>query len=128
MSEDEFGQFVSYVLGQEFEYKTSSNEMMLDLKVVIEESEFWDDVDEEFQALDAKLQRGKEDDLKKFEEEIRLVLENEIVGRYYYSKGRIRAFMKSDPEVIKAIEILNNSEYYNSVLMGTCEDCLVKKG
>ncbi|MBT6978537.1 MAG: S41 family peptidase [Flavobacteriales bacterium] len=128
LSEDEFGQFVSYVLGQEFEYKTSSNEMMLDLKVVIEESEFWDDVDEEFQALDAKLQRGKEDDLKKFEEEIRLVLENEIVGRYYYSKGRIRAFMKSDPEVIKAIEILNNSEYYNSVLMGTCEDCLVKKG
>mgnify|MGYP003683877643 FL=1 len=66
--------------------------------------------------------------MQKFEPEIRLMLENEIIGRYYYAKGRIRAYLSEDPKIAKAIEVLNNKSYYDSVLDGTCTDCLVKKG
>ena len=102
--------------------------MMKELREMIEEDEFMEDVSEEFKALSAKLERDKREDLFKFREEIEVILENEIASRYYYSRGRIRAFMSHDPEIIKALEVLNNKSYYDSVIDGTCEGCLTKKG
>jgi carboxyl-terminal processing protease len=128
LSDTEFGQFVDFALTHDFEYKTGSTEMMKELREMIEEDEFMEDVAPEFAALSQKLERDKREDLFKFREEIQVILENEIASRYYYSRGRIRAFMSHDPEVQKAIDVLNNKTYYDSVLQGTCEDCLTKKG
>jgi carboxyl-terminal processing protease len=124
----QFNDFKSFVMGHEFEYKTSSTEMMKELKSVVEDDEFWTEVASEYEALAVKLERDKGTDMQKFEPEIRLMLENEIIGRYYYAKGRIRAYLSEDPKIAKAIEVLNNKSYYDSVLDGTCTDCLVKKG
>lgn len=128
LTDEEYGRFVDFALMHHFEYKTGSTEMMKELRTMIEEDEFMDDVSNEFAALSAKLERDKRGDLYKFRDEIQVILENEITSRYYYSRGRIRAFMSHDPEVQKAVEVLNNKTYYNSVLDGTCEGCITKKG
>lgn len=128
LSDEEFDAFVSFALSRDFEYKTSSLEMMKELQEVIQEDEFWEEVKDEYGSLSAKLERDKRSDMYKFRPEIQVILENEIVGRYYFSKGRIRAYMKHDPEVLKAVEALSNKEYYTSVLDGTCQECPTKKG
>ena len=128
LSDSEFESFVEFALTHDFQYKTGSTEMMKELREMIEEDEFMEDVSEEFKALSAKLERDKREDLFKFREEIEMILENEIASRYYYSRGRIRAFMLHDPEITKALEVLNNKSYYDSVIDGTCEGCLTKKG
>lgn len=128
LTDEEYGRFVDFALMHHFEYKTGSTEMMKELRTMIEEDEFMDDVSNEFAALSAKLERDKRGDLYKFRDEIQVILENEITSRYYYSRGRIRAFMSHDPEAQKAAEVLNNKTYYNSVLDGTCEGCITKKG
>lgn len=128
LSTSQYQEFIDFVLSHEFEYRTSSTEMMKELKTVVEEDEFWTEVSAEYEALAKKLERDKAGDLKKFEPEIRLMLENEIVGRFYYMKGRMRALLDEDPEIEKAIEVLNNKTYYSSVLDGTCTDCQIKKG
>ena len=40
------------------------------------------------------------------------MLEDEIVSRYYYQKGAIRASLKEDKGLQKAIEIVNNNDIY----------------
>ncbi|NQV54114.1 MAG: S41 family peptidase [Flavobacteriales bacterium] len=128
LTDEEFEAFVGYALSKDFEYRTSSTEMMKELQEVIEEDEFWEEVKGEYEHLSAKLERDKRSDMFKFRHEIQIILENEIVGRYYFSKGRVRAYMKYDPEVLKALETLRNKEFYTSVLEGTCAECLTKKG
>ena len=128
LSDAEYQSFIDYAMSKEFEYRTSSSEKMEELKEVVQEDEFWNEVESEFTSLAQKLERNKEEDMIKFKREISLMLENEIVGRYYYSRGRIRAYLAYDPEVKKAIEVLNNKTLYTSVLNGTCAECLVKKG
>lgn len=128
LTDAEFEAFIIYALSKDFEYRTSSTEMMKELQEVIEEDAFWEEVKDEYVHLSAKLERDKRSDMFKFRDEIQIILENEIVGRYYFSKGRVRAYMKYDPEVLKAIETLHNKEFYTSVLDGTCEECLTKKG
>lgn len=128
LTEEEYADFKTFALGHDFEYRTPSTEMMKELKTVVEEDGFFDEAKAEYEVLAARLSRNKEADLGKFQREISLMLENEIIGRYYYSKGRIRAYLSYDPEVKKAIEVLNNKTFYTSVLDGTCTECLIKKG
>ena len=52
----------------------------------------------------------------KYKPEIEKLLEQEIVSRYTYEKGKIANSLKDDTEVKKAIEILSDSVVYKSML------------
>jgi carboxyl-terminal processing protease len=43
-------------------------------------------------------------------------LQDEIITRYYFSKGRLQNQLKEDEEVEEAIQVLNDSEKYNKLL------------
>ena len=64
----------------------------------------------------AKVVPSKERDLEKFKDEIKQLLENEIVSRYYHQKGRAMHNFNDDPFVAKAIEVLKNQDEYNTIL------------
>ena len=52
-------------------------------------------------------------DLEKHEEEIKFILENEIVSRRHFQKGRVEASLVNDPYIKKAETILTeNSKYF----------------
>ncbi len=127
LSDAEYNAFIDYVLTHDLEYKTSSTEMMKKLEEVIKGDEFWEEVDSEYAALKTKLERNVKNDMEKFKPEIKLFLETEIIGRYYYSQGQTEAYLAHDQDVKKALEVLNNKSMYASVLDGTCETCLNKK-
>ena len=43
----------------------------------------------------------------------------EIITRYYFQKGKIKAALQNDPEIREAIGLLENKNQYYSVLKGT---------
>ena len=46
------------------------------------------------------------------------MLKSELVGRYYSQTGRAKAMLGSDPDVLKALEVINGPAY-KDVLAGT---------
>ena len=40
------------------------------------------------------------------------------LGRYFYEEGSIAWTIKTDEQVLKAVDILNKSQDYNSILQG----------
>ena len=62
------------------------------------------------------MELNKEDDLKNSKGDIKEILTGEIMSRYYYQKGRLKAGLNFDIELDKAIEILQNKEQYNKIL------------
>jgi carboxyl-terminal processing protease len=52
-------------------------------------------------------------------EEIKSLLRDEIMTRYYYQKGRVEASLAADPDIIKAKEIIDNQSVYTGILQGT---------
>ena len=55
-------------------------------------------------------------DLKKHDKEIKFFLENEIISRKHFQKGRMEASIKEDPYVKQAIDVLKNATKYNQIL------------
>ena len=86
------------------------------MKNLFLEEGFYENSKEEYEALLAKVVPSKERDLDKFEKEIKSFLENEIVSRYYFQKGRAINSFNSDKVFEKGVEILKNKDEYNSIL------------
>jgi carboxyl-terminal processing protease len=87
-----------------------------DFKETAEKEDYWGAVKDQFIALQGQMMHDKQKDLIKNRDQVKGLLEEEIASRYYYQNGRLEASLKDDPEVIKAIEVLNNQEeYYKSL-------------
>ena len=74
---------------------------------------------EEFKALEAKLAPDLDRDLELFKEEIKDLIANEIVKRYYYKKGVLIYTLQKDKVYQKAIEVLTDTDTYHSILQPT---------
>lgn len=116
LSADEYKAFKDFVLAMDFTYSTASEEKLKQMKETAEKEGFYDGLEEEYEALMNKVVPSKERDLDKFEDEIRSILENEIVSRYYFQKGRAQYNFVDDDYVKKAVEVLQNKKEYDTIL------------
>ena len=117
LSSQDYTDFKKYVLAQEnFDYTTASEEALKKMKTTAEKEGYYQDISSEYEQMLLKVTPSKERDLDKFEQEIRTILEDEIISRYYYQEGRAKHMLKTDPVVIKGIEILQAPAQYNTIL------------
>jgi carboxyl-terminal processing protease len=117
-----YDSFVSYLEDKEYEYETRTEKAIKKMEKDAEKDQYSVDLQIEIDALKAKMESSKTNDLARFQEEISEVIEGEIVTRYYFQNGRIEAAIKHDEEIAKAIEVLNDTEMYNAVLEGTYQE------
>ncbi|MBL1279444.1 MAG: S41 family peptidase [Fluviicola sp.] len=116
LTDEEYADFKAYILKEEFTYSTASEEMLKKMKKTAEKEGFYEDIKDKYDALMTDVTPSKERDLEKFEKQIKAILANEIVSRYYYQKGRAVQSFKNNLFIEKALEILRNKSTYNTIL------------
>lgn len=119
LSDNDYDAFVNYLSDKDYEYTTQSEDLLVELEKAAKDDKYFEAVKSEYEALKEKLNHNKKDDLYKFKDEIKYILENEIVTRYHYQKGQIESSLQHDPVLNEAINTLKNKELYNSILAGT---------
>lgn len=119
LSDEEYEDFVHFLEGKDYSYTTESEDILTKLEEATKEDKYFDDVKTEYEALKTKLTHNKKGDLYKFKDEIKYILESEIVTRFYYQKGQIEISLKNDPTLDEAVKTLNNQDLYQSILAGT---------
>lgn len=116
LTDNQYLEFVNYLKDKDYDYTTQSEKALDDFKKASTEEKYYSSVEEQFKLLKEKISHNKSEDLMTHKEEIKEILENEIVSRYYYQNGRIENSMSKDIRVIKAIEVLKDSSQYTSIL------------
>lgn len=114
-----YADFTAWLSDKDYDYTTRTEEMFEKLEAATKKEKYYDEIQVEYARLKDKLYHNKSQDLVKFQEQISKILENEIVSRYYYQEGRIRASLDDDEDIDKAIEVLNEVPLYSSILDGT---------
>ena len=112
ITDDIYSQFTAFVKENKFEYESESKEILEELVKSAKEEKYFGLAETEFEALKTKLEPNLDKDINQFSEEIKELLEDEIVSRYYYQKGAIRAAINDDKGILKAIETINSSTAY----------------
>jgi carboxyl-terminal processing protease len=116
LSEDDFADFVRFLDGKDYSYKTHSEEALENFQSTARKEKYYDAVAKEFDALQQKIRHDKKQDLLKNKTEIKRLLEEEIVNRYYLQKGRIERSLAWDSEVNEAVTLLHTPARYQQLL------------
>ncbi len=116
MTEDEYREFVQYISESKFEHHRRTDEVMRLLREAARLEGCYDQAEEDFVRLEKKLQGSLSDDLMRQRQQIIPYIEDEIVGRYYYQRGRARHLLLSDNMYEKAVNLLNNENEYRNIL------------
>ena len=113
VTDDTYKQFIAFVKGNNFVYESQSEEELNDLIEHAKKDKYYGLAEKEFEALKAKLAPNFDKDSEEFKAEVKELLQDEIVSRYYYQKGAIRAAISDDKGIKKAIEELNSETAYS---------------
>ncbi len=116
LTDNEYADFVNYLKDKDYSYKTKSEIELEDLKKNAEEEKYYADIKPEYEALVAKMASNKKDDLTKHKAEIKKYLEEEIVSRYYFQKGRIEYSLKNDDDLKASTALLADSGKMKTLL------------
>lgn len=117
-TDKDYADFENYLTARKFSYKTITEMSLNELIANAKKEKYYDLHKDIFTELQKELNHTLDNDLTTFKNEITELLEDEIIGRYFYEEGSIAWTVKTDEQVLKAVEILNKSQDYNSILQG----------
>lgn len=100
----------------DFKYDRLSEKRLEDLKKMMVFEGYFDDAENEFNALSKKLEHNMDRDFDRFSSEIRRLMAQEVVKRYYFQAGATEESLKGDIDIESAYSILSNAQEYNKIL------------
>ncbi len=116
VSDELYNEFSAYIKSKDFSYDTQSEKELKHLKETAEKEKYFESVKGQYDEMLKKLSPNKEKDLVMFKKEVNDILKSEILSRYYFAKGRVESMLKNDPDVNKAIEVLQDPARYKQLL------------
>jgi carboxyl-terminal processing protease len=111
----DFEEFKAFIKDKDYTYETQTEKLLAELEKTMKEDQVDPAVEKPYQNLKNELSASKKNDIEKYKTEIIQYLEEELVSRYYYQKGRIRKSLTNDLDIQKALEVLNSSTQYQGV-------------
>jgi carboxyl-terminal processing protease len=119
ISDEVYADFTKYIENKDFDYSTQSSEKLTELVKSSKREGYYDVIKDELEGLEDKLHGDRLKDLETFKKEIKKLLRDEIVSRYYFQKGRIETNLQDDPELKKTLEMLSDNQSMAELLNGS---------
>ncbi len=119
ISDSTFNAFENYVAKKGFNYNTETESLLKQLDKSAQRERYLSAIKVQLDTLQKTIEQEKKNDIEKYKNEIKNLLKMEIIGRYYYQKGKIRASLGDDLDLREAEKVLNSKKLYSSILNGT---------
>lgn len=116
LTDAEYDEFVKFVNDKKFDYNTQTETLIERLNKTTDREQYDQSVKDMVAKLTEQVKTEKKKELYSYKTEIKNLLTQEIIGRYYYQKGKVEASLSKDPEVLAAISTLSNPVKYKQLL------------
>ncbi len=105
LTDSEYDEFVMWATDKEFDYRTATEVEYDKFIAVAKRESFYEDFKNEIADLEKRVKPGKRDVLIRNREEIKYLLEEEIVNRYYFMRGRVESMLRNDDQIKEALSV-----------------------
>lgn len=119
LTDADYKDFKALVKKSNFKYDQQSEKILKTLKEAAQFEGYMSEASEEFKALEKKLSHNLDRDLDYFSKDIKSMIANEIIKRYYFQRGSIIQQLKNDDDLNTALKVLNDPAKYKEVLSST---------
>lgn len=115
LNDETFSDFKAFVKERQFSYQSETEKAFKELMETAKEEKYFDVAEVEFEKLKVKIGHELDQDFESFKDELKEMLTDEIVTRYYYQKGAIKSAIQDDKGIEKAKETLKDPNAFSSV-------------
>lgn len=116
VTSSDFQSFLSFIKNEKYNLNTETDKA---LELVIEKAKkekIDTSIAGEFKKLEEKIKQSEEEEIIKYKAEIIHQIEEELIIRNNYREGLYLTYTKNNAEIMKAIEILKDTNKYFSIL------------
>ena len=108
-------EFAAFIEDKEhFTYKPAGIELLNEFEEMVKKEKFSQKIKDKLIELKKSLEAGRDEEFLASKEDIRRLIKQEIFAAEGGKEGRVRASLQDDIQLDKAIEVLKDSELYNS--------------
>jgi carboxyl-terminal processing protease len=109
------------------DFKNFTNYLVLDTTFVTKQERLFEtaflsientSISKEYQKIKEKLFEDKIEEISKNQDIIQILLEQEILEKYYYKEGVYQHHLKNDYTIKEAVKLLQNQDKYTQILSG----------
>lgn len=116
ISDQDFEDFKKFLVGKDYDYTTYTEKSLEDFKKYVEKEAYFEEIKDQLELITSKVNHSKENDLETHKLEIKKILTDEIVSRYYFQEGMIQSGLKGDRDIANALEYLSSPQKIGTVL------------
>ena len=117
LGEENYQDFISYVNSlSDFQYTTMAEKKLSELKDLIKQDSTYQEVNDELRRIELEITADLSRDLMRYKMEIVPLLENEIVARFYFQKGKTEHSFSFSDLINESVRILVSQNEYEKIL------------
>ena len=116
ISEQDYESFKEFLKGKEYDYTTYTEKSLQDFEKYVEKEVYFDEIKDQLALIKSKVNHSKENDLNTHQDEVKRLISEEIVSRYFFQEGMIESGLVGDDGVKVAIAYLANPNKMAQVL------------
>ena len=116
LSDEEYDAFKSYLKSTGFNYDKESYKALKQLKKMLDLEGYTEATKTEIEKLESTLQHNLDHDLSFFAKDVKRLIADEIVKRYYSQKGGIIYSLRDDTDVAESLSLLKDLKRYREIL------------
>lgn len=116
LSNKDYAWFVEFMEDKSVEYESETKRALAELRRKAEQERYLDRIEGELELIAGAIKDDKQSNLMLFGDDIRELIENEIILRSSYAEGVIRRNAIKSGEVTAAVELLHDAPRYEAIL------------
>jgi carboxyl-terminal processing protease len=118
LNDADYNAFLSTLTGKDYSYTSNAEKLLAKLNIEADKENKLSGVSEDLGKIKEKLQNSKKSDLLNHKQEIKRVLETQIISRYYFEKGKVEQAFQYDVEMKSAKALFENQSQMAAILKG----------
>jgi carboxyl-terminal processing protease len=126
LSEEEYKDFVNYLNSIGFEYQSQTEQLLGELVKTSQQEKFFDILQALTDSIRSTIKQNEALNYESFKPEIKRLIEEEIISRYYYQKGKAERNILNDDILRKSIEILTDPSSIQAILSSQVQVIVLK--
>lgn len=115
-SEADYNSFKEFLKKTKFSYETTTESKLKEIMATAKKDGLENEISAPYNQMLTDIEKSKSREIDNKKAEITSLLTDEIIKRYFYQEGLYEFYLKENPEILEARNILGNSAKYASLL------------
>jgi carboxyl-terminal processing protease len=101
---------------KDYRYNSRLDKQLTALSNEAKRERYYSELKSQIDQISTRISENKKNELTLYKDQIKMLLEEDIISRFHLERGSIQVGLKNDEDIKKSTEVLSNATQYKKLL------------